>query len=69
MQIFNVYPKRDQEKIKIDSLKGELYSWVVMIRRQTLIYKDKDHSITTKIRYLFQYQSARSQHWFKLDPD
>ena len=31
--------------------------------------KYKNQLKVTKIEFLFQVQSARSQHWFKLDPD
>ena len=34
----------------------------------TVEYKDKKRSSTTKIRFSFQRQYAKLQHWFKLNP-
>ena len=45
----------------------KIYLQAVMIRRQNLVDKDNERSSDTKIKYLFQGQSAISQSWFKLD--
>ena len=49
------------------ALEAVLYSQVMMIRHQTVVYKEQEILSDHKLEYYFQVYSERSQHLFDID--